>query len=296
MRKRGFFIAGLIAGFIFLTQDSGICAPTAEQWGAIMNISGRQRMLSQKMSKETLLLAAGINAEENRGKLKETMKLFETSLNALMNGDAAMNIPACEFPGISEQLEKVQTFYNEMDAVFDKAVEGGVPDNFDMQQIAKASLPLLTAADKAVQMFEAEAKKVLTKDPALALVINVAGRQRMISQKMAKEALLIYLKIDPANQAEALKKSIVLFENSLKGLKFGDSETGLPPTKSEEILGQLDVVNTFWATLKPLLDKISGQFLLYAVTKEEISSVSELTGLLLKESDKAVGMYEKLAK
>ena len=70
------------------------------------------------------MLAAGINAEENRGKLKETMKLFETSLNALMNGDAAMNIPACEFPEISEQLEKVQTFYNEMDAVFDKAVEG----------------------------------------------------------------------------------------------------------------------------------------------------------------------------
>ena len=97
-----------------------------------------------------------------------------------------------------------------------------------MQQIAKASLPLLTAADKAVQMFEAEAKKVLTKDPALALVINVAGRQRMISQKMAKEALLIYLKIDPANQAEALKKSIVLFENSLKGLKFGDSKPAFP--------------------------------------------------------------------
>ena len=123
MRKRGFFIAGLIAGFIFLTQDSGICAPMAEQWGVIMNIS---------------------------------------------------------------------------------------------------------------------------------------GRQRMISQKMAKEALLIYLKIGQANQAEALKKSIVLFENSLKGLKFGDSETVIPPTKSEEILGQLDVVNTSWATLKPLLNKISG--------------------------------------
>lgn len=295
MKKTVIAILVLLAGLTFLNQ-AGFCAPASEQWGAIMNISGRQRMLSQKMSKEALLVAANINAEENRNKLKDTMKLFETSLNALMNGDAAMNIPLCEIPEISEQLEKVQTLYNEMDVVFDKTVGGGSPDNFDMQQISKASLPLLTAADKAVQMFEAEAKKVLTKDPTLALVINIAGRQRMLSQKMAKEALLIYLKIDPANQAESLKKSTVLFENSLKGLKFGDSQTSLPPTKSEEIIGQLDVVNISWATLNPLLDKIATQFLLYAVSKEEISSVSELTGLLLKESDKAVGMYEKLAK
>ena len=212
------------------------------------------------------MVAANINAEENRKKLKETMKLFETSLRALRNGDAAMNIPACEFPDIVEQLEKVQMFYDEIDVVFDKTVEGGVPDNFDMQQIAKASLPLLTAADKAVQMFEVEAKKVLTKDPTLALVINVAGRQRMISQKMAKEALLIYLKIDPVNQAESLKKSTVLFENSLKGLKFEDSETGLPPTKSEEIIYQLDIVDASWIILKPKLEKISTQFLAYAVT------------------------------
>lgn len=290
-------ILGLVflAGATFLIQ-AGFCAPSPEQWGVIMNISGRQRMLSQKMSKEALLVAANINAEENRNKLKETMKLFETSLDALMNGNAAMNIPACEFAEILEQLEKVQTYYSEMDVVFDKTAEGDSPDNFDMQQIAKASLPLLTAADKAVQMFESAAKKVLTKDPTLALVINVAGRQRMLSQKMAKEALLIYLKIDPANQAESLKKSTALFENSLKGLKFGDSETGLPPTKPEEILVQLDVVNTSWMTLKPLLDKVATQFLLYAVSREEVSSVSELTGLLLKESDKAVGMYEKLAK
>ena len=295
MKKAVITILVLLAGLTFLNQ-AGFCAPTPEQWGVIMNISGRQRMLSQKMSKEALLVAANINTEENRNKLKETMKLFETSLRALRDGDAAMNIPVCEFPDIVEQLEKVQMFYDEIDVVFDKTVEGGVPDNFDMQQIAKASLPLLTAADKAVQMFEVEAKKVLTKDPTLALVINVAGRQRMISQKMAKEALLIYLKIDPVNQAESLKKSTVLFENSLKGLKFGDSETGLPPAKSEEIIYQLDIVDASWIILKPKMEKISTQFLAYAVTRDEISSVVELTGSLLKESDKAVGMCEKLAK
>ena len=181
--------------------------PYPEQWGVIMNISGRQRMLSQKMSKEALLVAAKINPEENKNKLKDTMKLFETSLQALMEGNAAMNIPVCELPEILEQLEKVQTLYADLNVIFAKMVEGEVADIVEMQQIAKASLPLLTAADKAVQMFGEEAKKVLVKDPALALVINIAGRQRMLSQKMAKEALLIHLKVDAANQAESLKKT-----------------------------------------------------------------------------------------
>lgn len=290
------FLGAAVLLVTLLFSAVGFCAPTAEQWGVIMNISGRQRMLSQKMSKEALLVAAKINPEENKNKLKDTMKLFETSLQALMEGNTAMNIPACEFPEILEQLEKVQTLYADLDVIFDKMVAGEAADITEMQQIAKASLPLLSAADKAVGMFGEEAKKVLTKDPTLALVINVAGRQRMLSQKMAKEALLIYLKVDAANQAESLKKTTALFETSLKGLKFGDAETGLPPAKSEEIVAQLDIVDADWITLKPKTEKISTQFLSYAVTLEEVSSVAGLTDILLKESDKAVGMYEKLAK
>ena len=239
---------------------------------------------------------AGINPDENLKKLAESMKLFETSHHALTEGDAAMNIPACEFPDISEQLEKVSILYAELDKIFDKMVEGEKADSNDMQHIAKASLPLLTAADKAVKLFEAEAIKVLTKDPTLALVINIAGRQRMLSQKMAKEALLIHLKVDATTQAESLQKTTTLFETSLKGLQFGDSEVGIPPTKEEDIKAQLETVGASWTKVKPILEKIMTQYLNYAISKDDVVSVVDLTGIILKESDKAVGMYEKVAK
>ena len=121
MKKGIVFITGIIAFMMFFASQ-GFCAPTSEQWGIIMNISGRQRMLSQKMSKEALLVIAGINPDENLKKLADSMKLFETSLLALTEGDVAMNIPACEFPDISEQLEKVSILYAELDKIFDKMV------------------------------------------------------------------------------------------------------------------------------------------------------------------------------
>ncbi len=292
---------GVFTGLVFLAclavnfQAQCFSAPTAEQWGAIMNIAGRQRMLSQKMSKEALMIAADINKEDIRKGLKETIALFEKSLQGLIAGDASMNLPLCESEDILEQLEKVKMLYSEMSQALAKVVQGGGLELEDIKQIAKASLPLLNAADKAVQMFNAEAQNVLVKDPALATVINIAGRQRMLSQKMAKEALLLYLKVDLDVQSQSLAKSAALFDKSLKGLKFGDNEMGLPPLKQDEISAQLDIVESSWLVLKPVADKIASSVAQYAVTKGEINTVCALTDTILVESNKAVSMFEKLA-
>ena len=49
--------------------------------------------------------------------------------------------------------------------------------------------------------------------------INVAGRQRMLTQKMAKEALMVHLKIDEAKNKENLNKTMGLFRDSLAHLQ-----------------------------------------------------------------------------
>lgn len=294
MKRIGFVCAGIIV-FLSLIIPGVFAEPTAEQWGAIMNIAGRQRMLSQKMSKEALLVAAKINPEENRKALAETMLLFEKSLKGLIEGDASLNLPLCEFPDIVGQLERVSLIFSEMDGILDKTVEGSSLDINDMRQIAKASLPLLTSADKAVQMFNEEAKRILSKDPTLATTINIAGRQRMLSQKMAKESLLLYLKVDVDVQAASLGKTAALFEQSLKGLKFGDNDLGLMPLKQDDIKAQIEVVESSWIILKPMLENIVATYLTHVIGAEEIKKIGELTSTLLAESNKAVAMYEKLA-
>lgn len=294
MKRIGALILGLLV--IQGVNNRHIFAePTTKQWAVIMNISGRQRMLSQKMSKEALLAAAQVDVEANRQNLKQTMSLFETSLNGLIDGDDSLNLPKCEFEDILGQLEKVRLLYAEMQSAINIVVSGGKPSHFDLQKIAKASLPLLNAMDKAVRMFEEEARKVMDKDPTIATVINIAGRQRMLSQKIAKEALLMYLKIDIESQSEYLLKSIALFEKSLNGLKDSNAEMGLPGTKDEAIKEQLEVVRSYWVVFKPKAEKFSSLSMEY-ISKEEIASLAVLSMNLLKESDKAVSMYETSAK
>ncbi|HIE43490.1 MAG TPA: hypothetical protein EYP78_01665 [Candidatus Omnitrophica bacterium] len=54
----------------------------------IVNVAGRQRMLSQKMVKHALAIAAGIDQE--RKDLQETIELYEKSFLAMRNGGVSI--------------------------------------------------------------------------------------------------------------------------------------------------------------------------------------------------------------
>jgi hypothetical protein len=70
-----------------------------------------------------------------------------------------------------------------------------------------------------------------------AVVINIAGRQRMLSQKIAKNInALMFVPIDKrAPIKEELKATLDLFEVSHKGLQMGDEALSLPGNASPEV-------------------------------------------------------------
>ena len=56
----------LVAGGITLSSIQPLCAaePSIAEYGTIINLAGRQRMLTQKMSKEALLVALKIDPKK----------------------------------------------------------------------------------------------------------------------------------------------------------------------------------------------------------------------------------------
>jgi len=82
-------------------------------------------------------------------------------------------------------------------------------------------------------------------------VINTAGKQRMLTQKMVKEFYIYFSDAGEDDEAlkikvETLQGTINLFDTTLNGLIDGNAEMQLPPTENTEILEQLLVTKELW--------------------------------------------------
>ncbi len=273
---------GLQAKEVAQAEVKSTLTQTKQQSGTVINLAGKQRMLTQKMSKEALFIAKGIDVDANTASLKKTAALFDKTLKGLATGDESLNLPKTENAEILAQLQKVTELWVSFKANIDKAV-GGNSDKATLEAIAKENIPLLKNMNKAVQMYAKASGSKL--DPQMAKTINLAGKQRMLTQKMTKELLLVANGIDAPANTENAKKTVALFEKTLNGLVKGDESLGLKGTKDANILKQLEVVQKLLADYKPVVEKVD-------TSDGALKKALELNIPLLKNMNKAVQMYE----
>ena len=148
--------------------------------------------------------------------------------------------------------------------------------------------------NKCVKLYENEASKSgVEMDPKLAVTINLAGKQRMLSQKMSKEFLIIAKQFDPETNRLYLQETYTLFDRTLQGLMDGDATLELPGTKDEAIRAQLAKVQALWTDFKQLMEY--GSKTQDTIPEDKIAEVAQKNLPLLSEMNKAVTMYETKA-
>ncbi|WP_375748688.1 type IV pili methyl-accepting chemotaxis transducer N-terminal domain-containing protein [Vibrio sp. HN007] len=289
---RFFTCLAAITGMVMGSSMLAYAGPTPAEYGVVLNLSGKQRMLSQKMSKEVALVALNVDAEKNIQNLAATSALFDKTLKGLKDGDASLGLPATESKRIIRQLDKVSDIWAEFYPVIQEVVSSKSVSKEQLDTIAKNNLPLLKQMNKAVGLYEKDAKKTgLSSAPGLAATLNLSGKQRMLSQKMSKEFFLIALGYEVEDNKLNLLETYSLFDRTLKGLKDGDETLGLPGTKPEHIRKQLDVVNGLWQDFKPLVEAGSSHSSSGA-SPEQVTQIANLNLPLLKEMNAAVQLYE----
>ncbi|MCK5810142.1 MAG: type IV pili methyl-accepting chemotaxis transducer N-terminal domain-containing protein [Cocleimonas sp.] len=258
---------------------------TSKQMAVKVNLSGKQRMLTQKMMKESLLIALDIESQKNKKHLEISVALFEKTLKGLQEGDKSLGLTKTSNKNILKQLKKVTVLWNDFKPNLVSIYRDGTNIGI-LQNISSQNLPLLAEMNKVVGLYETNSGIDLNE---LAIVIGLSGKQRMLTQKMTKELLLIAEGIDEAKNKDNLNKTITLFDKTLKGLVEGDAELGLAKTNNKKILTQLAEVQNLWGEFKPVVEKAE-------TTVDSLKKVAELNLPLLNAMDKAVKMYEVQSK
>ena len=252
---------------------------TQQQSASIINISGKQRMLTQKMTKEALFIAKGIHVKKNIQNLKETTKLFESRLESLINGDSNLSIPKTTDKEILDQLTKVSALWTLLKLNMNKVIEEKATQE-TFEDIANDNLLLLKSMNEAVEMYTIKSN-FYKNHSELAEQINLSGKQRKLTQKMTKELLLVANDIKPNENRRNTQETGTLFEVTLKNL--------MDTTKDEKITKQLYVVAEAWAKYRTIIKMVN-------TSENSLNRLDKLNMPLLKEMNIAVEMYEKRAK
>ncbi|OLN25718.1 methyl-accepting chemotaxis protein [Desulfovibrio sp. DV] len=135
----------------------------------VVNIAGRQRMLTQKMAKEALLVRAAATAGAKdpavAGKLEKTMAVFDASLTALrLGGPAPLSLDpsgasaVLPRPGTAEsaQLGQVATLWEEYRKLVRDAAANA--PGADVARLLPESEAINTMMDKAVSLFQRQSE------------------------------------------------------------------------------------------------------------------------------------------
>ncbi|GAA4951584.1 hypothetical protein GCM10023314_26290 [Algibacter agarivorans] len=106
-------------------------------------------------------------------------------------------------------------------------------------------------------------RKYLNDQQSDSTVINIAGRQRMLSQKLTKDVVLLSTESNSENRMrlkDKIKKTLHLWEVSHNALQQGNDSLGLPKMNSPEVVGKFKVLNPVFDTIriasKSIIEKI----------------------------------------
>jgi len=199
----------------------------------VINLAGKQRMLTQKMSKEALLIIKGIQVQKNQEDLKKTITLFDTTLYGLRDGNTALHLPKTQDPAIRKKLDQGLKLWKLFKKFLKKVVDGNA-NKETLKAVEIANMPLLKVMDRVVHLYEKKYGSDIS--PSLAKTINLAGRERMLIQKMTKELLLIANNSQSDAYIKSLQKGGTLFQVKLREL-LNDANAIKDPKLAKKVKG-----------------------------------------------------------
>ncbi|WP_240636126.1 type IV pili methyl-accepting chemotaxis transducer N-terminal domain-containing protein [Caldimonas tepidiphila] len=231
-----------------------------------INKAGRQRMLSQRMAKAWLAIGQGIDVPRAERVLHDSMALFDRQLVELK-----LFAPTPEIRGTYDALEPVWGQYK-------TALVGTAP--------ARTATPELIALDTRVLQLAQQGTAQLEKHSGqpVGRLVNIAGRQRMLSQRTAKFFLVQSWNVTLPNARAEFDAARAEFVRALR-------ELDAAPQATASIRGDLELARQQWVFFENALER-GAEGSAGATRAAQVFSTSEN---ILDLMDRVTGQYARLA-
>lgn len=257
------FFRCLAAGALLLMSANLLAQIT--DINAAINKAGRQRMLSQRIAKAYFQIGQGIDVQKSRQVLDASVAAFDRQLVELKN-----YAPTPEIKTTYQQLEKLWLDYKD-------ALLGAAPSKTGGQKVLALSDDVLKLANQGT--FQLEKYSGTTGGR----LVNLAGRQRMLSQRMAK----FYL---AQNWDLGGKGATAELDKARKEFVATHAELTTAAEGNQALKDVLGLVGQQWVFFDIALAKQGGD---RATQSRDVAVSSEL---ILQEMENAVSLFERTGK
>ncbi|ABE45191.1 type IV pili methyl-accepting chemotaxis transducer N-terminal domain-containing protein [Polaromonas sp. JS666] len=257
MKRRIFIVSAALFG---LTAHSQV----ADMNDAI-NKAGRQRMLSQRMSKAYLALVQQVEPGTAQQVLDRSVALFDRQLVELKAFAPSASI--------RDTYGKLDVSWNE----FKGTLVGTAPSRELVPKVMQMDANLLMLANQGTQQYEQASGKSVGK------LVNIAGRQRMLSQRMAKFYLANALQVDPKGSMAEIAKARSEFLAALETLRNA-------PEATSKIKEELALADAQWVFFDQGLQRLDGM----RSSPKLMSDVFVTSENLLSVMDRVTSLYTNL--
>ncbi|PIV87906.1 MAG: hypothetical protein COW48_08970 [Hydrogenophilales bacterium CG17_big_fil_post_rev_8_21_14_2_50_63_12] len=234
--------------------------------GDAINKAGRQRMLSQRMAKAYCQIGLGILPERSQKILAQSQQRFSEQLVELKTYAPTQDI--------KESYTELANLWRQYQNLL-----SGKPSLDNARLIATLNEDVLRTAHLATTQLELHAASNVGR------LINIAGRQRMLSQRMAKFYMLRQWGIKSAALDQEARLARREFLSALDAL-------GKAPENDRPIKNELDLARMQWLFFDEALKRqdVGGKDMMTYATN--VATTSER---LLEVMDRITGHYTRIS-
>ena len=258
----------------------------ASEKRSVIAMSAHNKMLSQKISKDVVMIVNGIDVESYRYDLIRSTQTFNDFLLAMYQGEQKRSIVKTTDSEVLKELEEIKKEWT----VFCKHVlkfykKENKIDRESYKYIVNNNEKLLRLSHKLTQTLKSKNRLNINDNKVLEHTLKIADRQKMLTQKMFKERFLIYINEDVKRNSVRLRGSLILFKNGLKGLIYGNEKRGLAGVTNPEIKLKLQKM---WV----LYQEVKRFYIQKTINKQEMYRLAVIEKELLKYATEVVTMIE----